>query len=76
MLSRVADSLYWTRRYLERAEHTARLIDINMGLMLDRSRVSAERRWQRVLSSVGSAQGLGWNDDAAGTAGEPESGSA
>jgi uncharacterized alpha-E superfamily protein len=63
--------LYWTTRYLERAEHTARLIDINMGLMLDRSRVSAERRWQRVLSAVGAAQGLGWNEDAAGMAGEP-----
>ena len=25
MLSRVADSLYWMSRYLERAEHTARL---------------------------------------------------
>lgn len=53
MLSRVADSLYWASRYLERAEHTARLIDINMGLMLDRSRVSTERRWQRVLSVLG-----------------------
>ncbi len=63
MLSRVADSLYWTTRYLERAEHTARLIDINMGLMLDRSRVSAERRWQRVLNALGSARGLGWQDD-------------
>ena len=63
MLSRVADSLYWTSRYLERAEHTARLIDINMGLMLDRSRVSAERRWQRVLNAVGSARGLGWQDE-------------
>jgi uncharacterized alpha-E superfamily protein len=52
LLSRVADSLYWTSRYLERAEHTARLTDINMGLMLDRSRVSAERRWQRVLAAV------------------------
>jgi uncharacterized alpha-E superfamily protein len=58
MLSRVADSLYWTARYLERAEHTARLIDINMGLMLDRSRVSAERRWQRVLAAVGASPGL------------------
>lgn len=52
MLSRVADSLYWTSRYLERAEHNARLIDINMGLMLDRSRMSAEGRWQRVLAAV------------------------
>ena len=27
MLSRVADSLYWMGRYLERAEHTARLVN-------------------------------------------------
>ena len=53
MLSRVADSLYWTSRYLERAEHTARLVDINMGLMLDKSAVSEERRWQRVLAALG-----------------------
>ncbi len=37
MLSRVADNLYWMSRYLERAEHTLRLLDVNMGLMLDRS---------------------------------------
>ena len=30
MLSRVADSLYWMSRYLERAEHTARLVDVNL----------------------------------------------
>jgi uncharacterized alpha-E superfamily protein len=53
MLSRVADSLYWTSRYLERAEHTVRLIDINLGLMLDKSQTSAERRWQRVLAALG-----------------------
>jgi uncharacterized alpha-E superfamily protein len=29
MLSRVADSLYWMSRYLESAEHTARLIDVD-----------------------------------------------
>ncbi|GGG93584.1 alpha-E domain-containing protein [Silvibacterium dinghuense] len=53
MLSRVADSLYWTSRYLERAEHTARMVDINLGLILDKSQVSAERRWQRVLAALG-----------------------
>jgi uncharacterized alpha-E superfamily protein len=67
MLSRVADSLYWTSRYLERAEHTARLIDINMGLMLDRSRVSAERRWQRVLGALGASPGLGWQEEEEGS---------
>lgn len=66
MLSRVADSLYWTSRYLERAEHTARLIDINLGLMLDRSRLSAEQRWQRVLAALGAAPGLDRRADADG----------
>ena len=36
LLSRVADSLYWMSRYLERAEHTARLIDVRLDLGLDR----------------------------------------
>ena len=53
MLSRVADSLYWMSRYLERAEHTTRLLDVNLNLMLDESATSAERRWQRVLQALG-----------------------
>src|ERR1700757_1507664 len=53
MLSRVADSLYWMSRYLERAEHTARLLDVNLNLMLDESSTSAEQRWQRVLHALG-----------------------
>lgn len=36
MLSRVADSLYWMSRYLERAEHTARVVAVNLNLSLDR----------------------------------------
>ena len=35
MLSRVADSLYWMSRYVERAENVARIIDVNLNLMLD-----------------------------------------
>jgi len=54
MLSRVADSLYWMSRYLERAEHTAALIDEHLNLMLDSASVSADQRWQRVLASLGS----------------------
>jgi uncharacterized alpha-E superfamily protein len=34
--SRVADSLYWIARYLERAGHTMRLIDVRLDLELDR----------------------------------------
>src|SRR5215813_974578 len=64
MLSRVADSLYWTSRYLERAEHTVRLLDINLGLMLDKSHTSAERRWQRVLAALGNPPHIAWDGDA------------
>jgi uncharacterized alpha-E superfamily protein len=35
LLSRVASLIYWTARYLERAENTARLIDVNAQLVLD-----------------------------------------
>src|SRR5215831_6326971 len=37
LLSRVADSLYWISRYLERAEHTARVIDVAVDLSLGRA---------------------------------------
>lgn len=63
MLSRVADSLYWMSRYLERAEHTVRVVDVNLGLMLDRSGTSAERRWKRVLVALGSPRDLVWEDN-------------
>lgn len=52
MLSRVADSLYWVGRYLERAEHTARLLDVNLSLMLDQSPEAAEHRWERLQRSL------------------------
>jgi len=61
MLSRVADSLYWMSRYLERAEHTTRLLDVNLNLMLDESSLSSERRWQRVLQALGKPKRVKWN---------------
>jgi uncharacterized alpha-E superfamily protein len=35
MLSRVADSIFWMSRYIERAENVARFIDVNMHLAMD-----------------------------------------
>jgi uncharacterized alpha-E superfamily protein len=52
MLSRVADSLYWMSRYLERAEHTARLLGVNLNLMLEQSPAAAGQRWARLLNSL------------------------
>ncbi len=53
MLSRVADSLYWMSRYLERAENTARLIGVHINLELEQPRDASFGRWARVLDSLG-----------------------
>jgi uncharacterized alpha-E superfamily protein len=50
-------------RYLERAEHTTRLLDVNLNLMLDESPASAERRWQRVLVALGKPKDIEWTGD-------------
>ena len=50
-------------RYLERAEHTTRLLDVNLNLMLDESAASAERRWQRVLQALGNPKDVAWKGD-------------
>ena len=63
MLSRVADSLYWMSRYLERAEHTTRLLDVNLNLMLDESPTSSDHRWQRLLQALGKPRRIKWNGD-------------
>ena len=63
MLSRVADSLYWMSRYLERAEHTTRVLEVNLQLMLDEGPASAERRWERVLQALGRPKDVVWTGD-------------
>ena len=52
MLSRVADSLYWMSRYLERAEHTARLVDVSLNLLLDEPSDHGPVNWRRLLRSL------------------------
>jgi uncharacterized alpha-E superfamily protein len=61
MLSRVADSLYWMSRYLERAENTVRQLDVTMSLMLDVGGPNVETRWQRMMAALGKADGMPWN---------------
>jgi len=63
MLSRVADSLYWMSRYLERAENTARQLDVTMSLVLDTSGTSAETRWNHLIASLGRPPGFEWDGD-------------
>ena len=56
MLSRVADNLYWMSRYLERAEHTSRVMGVHLNLMLEHDPSSEGRRWSRVLACLGSKE--------------------
>ncbi|WP_158749123.1 alpha-E domain-containing protein [Acidobacterium sp. S8] len=49
MLSRVADSLYWIGRYLERAEHSIRVLDVSLNLMLERPETRPEGRSHRLM---------------------------
>jgi uncharacterized alpha-E superfamily protein len=52
MLSRVAENLYWMSRYLERAEHTARVIKVQLNLMLERETEDDDHHWKRMLRSL------------------------
>lgn len=45
MLSRVAESIYWMCRYIERAENIARFINVNWGLMLDMPAEGQQPQW-------------------------------
>lgn len=52
MLSRVAESLFWLSRYLERAENISRFIDVNWHLTLDRQDPLC-REWSALVSITG-----------------------
>lgn len=52
MLSRVADSIYWMSRYVERAENVARFIDVNLNLMLDAPGGSGQQ-WIPLVNTTG-----------------------
>ena len=51
MLSRTADHLFWMARYMERAENTARMLDVNyQTALLPQSADMAEQGWRGLLS--------------------------
>lgn len=57
MLSRVANLIYWIARYLERAENTARIVEVNAQLVLDlQSHQDADdpRAWEPLVFVTGS----------------------
>jgi uncharacterized alpha-E superfamily protein len=52
LLSRVADSVYWMSRYVERAEHVARFITVNLHSQLDLP-LTPEHQWKPLIDSSG-----------------------
>lgn len=44
--------MYWMSRYLERTEHTARLMDLTLNQALDQSPEVAKHRWHLLLASL------------------------
>jgi uncharacterized alpha-E superfamily protein len=52
MLSRVADSVYWLNRYIERAENIARFVDVNLNLMLDLPS-GMTQQWEPLVVTTG-----------------------
>jgi uncharacterized alpha-E superfamily protein len=55
MLSRVADSIYWLNRYIERAENIARFVDVNLNLLLD-SNIGVKQQWEPLVITTGDAE--------------------
>src|ERR1700677_2593327 len=53
MLSRIAESLFWLARYIERAEDTARILDVNYHMLLEQSQQSYRLRWEPLIIMAG-----------------------
>jgi uncharacterized alpha-E superfamily protein len=58
MLSRTADNLFWLARYMERAETTARLLEVGSRIALIPSAAGYRNEWDSLLSATGTADGF------------------
>ena len=66
MLSRIAESLYWIGRYVERAEDTARLLDVHYHLLLEDRRADEAAVCGALLDAMGAdPRAIGGEHDAA-----------
>lgn len=52
MLSRVANSIYWMARYVERAENLARFIDVTVNLILEQPQ-GLVAQWEPLVNTTG-----------------------
>jgi len=55
MLSRVADSLFWMCRYIERAENIARFLGVNLNLSMDTG-VNTASQWRPLVDTTGDGE--------------------
>ena len=53
MLSRIAESLFWIGRYVERAEDTARILDVQTQMMVEDPTVDIDAACRTLLSVMG-----------------------
>jgi uncharacterized alpha-E superfamily protein len=53
MLSRIAESLFWLARYIERAEDTARILDVTYHTLLEQAQQPYRLRWDPLVSMAG-----------------------
>ena len=53
MLSRIADSLFWIGRYMERADNTARILDVNYHMLLEQPPNTYKLRWDPLIAVTG-----------------------
>ncbi len=58
MLSRVANSIYWMCRYIERAENVARFISVNLNLLLDMPS-EKDKHWEPLVATTGDHEYFG-----------------
>ncbi len=54
MLSRIAESLFWIGRYLERAEDTCRIVEVHLQLLIDDPSVDSDEAAATLLTVMGS----------------------
>ncbi|MCL3817102.1 alpha-E domain-containing protein [Aeromicrobium wangtongii] len=53
MLSRIAESLFWIGRYLERADDTARILDVQMQVLVEDPGMDERTSCEQLLSVMG-----------------------
>ena len=70
MLSRIAESLFWIGRYMERADNTARILDVNYHMLLEQPPDTYKLRWDPLIAVTGESERFysAWSEASAHTA--------